>query len=329
MSGRYRTTTVLVGLAVMATACVVPPRPAAGPGSPGSPGAGSGGSVGSCPMFPADSVWHADVSGLAVHPRSTAWRNAIGAGTGLHPDFGSGLWDGGTIGIPYTTVGAGQPPVAMAFDYADESDPGPYPFPTDAPVEGGSDHHVIVVDNSTCRLYETWDSTRQPDGSWRAGSGATWDLRSNALRPATWTSADAAGLPILPGLVRYDEVAAGRIDHMVRFTAPRTQKAFIWPARHQAASSTSPDLPPMGAVFRLRADVDISWMSPQARVVAQALKDHGMILADNGSSWYLSGAPDERWDNDDLHDLARLTGAQFDAVDTSALMVDPNSGQSR
>jgi hypothetical protein len=285
--------------------------------------------VGTCPVFPADSIWHADVRGLPVHPRSTAWRGSIGAATGLHPDFGSGTWDGSPIGIPFTTVGGGQPKVPMEFGYADESDPGPYPFPTDAPVEGGSDHHVIVIDTSTCRLYETWDSQRRPDGSWYAGSGATWDLRSHALRPAGWTSADAAGLPVLPGLVRYEEVAAGDIDHMVRFTAPRTQRSYLWPARHFASSSTDAALPPMGAVFRLRADVDISWMSPQARVVAQALKNHGMILADNGSSWYLSGSPDERWDDDDLRDLRLLHGSDFDAVDTSSLQVSADSGQRR
>lgn len=285
--------------------------------------------MGACPVFPADSVWHADVRNLPVHSRSAAWRASIGDGTGLHADFGSGTWNGAPIGIPFTTVGAGQPLVPMEFGYEDESDPGPYPFPSDAPVEGGSDHHVIVVDTSTCRLYETWDSEVRANGSWYAGSGATWNLRSHALRPAGWTSADAAGLAILPGLVRYDEVAAGDIDHMVRFTAPRTQRSYLWPARHFASSSTDTDLPPMGAVFRLRADVDISWMSPQARVVAQALKDHGMILADNGSAWYLSGAPDERWDNDGLRDLRQLQGGDFDAVDTSSLRVSPDSGQRR
>ena len=331
MSGRWRYGFTLVGmLAVLALSCTAQPRPVPGGSSGGTPGAGSGGPVvGSCPMFPADSIWHADVRGLAVHPSSVAWRNSIGASTGLHADFGSGTWEGTPIGIPFTTVGAGQARVPMVFDYWDESDPGPYPIPSDAPVEGGSDHHVIVVDTSDCRLYETWDSRRQPDGSWQAGSGATWDLRSNALRPAGWTSADAAGLPILPGLVRYEEVAAGDIDHMIRFTAPRTQRAYVWPARHFASSSTDPARPPMGAVFRLRADVDISGMSPQAKVVAQALKDHGMILADNGSSWFLSGTPDERWDNDALRDLAGLRGADFDAVDTSVLQVAADSGQRR
>ena len=220
--------------------------------------------------------------------------------------------------------------VPVRFDYADESDPGPYPIPADAPVEHGSDHHVLVVDRARLRaLRDVRRAAPQPDGSWTAGSGARWDLRSNALRPAGWTSADAAGLPILAGLVRYEEVAAGRIDHAIRFTAPRTQRAALWPARHVASSSTDPDLPPMGAWFRLRADYDTSWMHPQARVIAEALKTHGMILADNGSSWYLSGAPDERWDNDGLRDLLAITGADLAAVDASSLMVHPDSGQVR
>ncbi len=289
----------------------------------------SGGSIGACPMFPADSVWHADVSGLAVHPRSTAWRNAIGATKGLKADFGSGLWNGGTIGIPWTSVGAGQARVPISFDYADESDPGPYPIPRDAPVESGGDHHVLVVDNANCILYEVYAGDLRPDGSWAAGSGAVWDLRSNALRPDGWTSSDAAGLPVLPGLVRYEEVAAGRIDHPVRFTAPVTQRAYLWPARHFASSNTNPDLPPMGAWFRLRADFDTSRLAPQARVVAEALKVHGMILADNGSSWYLSGAPDERWDNDGLRGLATITGNDLVAVDAASMMVDPDSGRRR
>ncbi len=280
-------------------------------------------------MFPADNVWHAQVDSLAAHPRSTSWRKAIGAGAGLKADFGSGTWEGGPIGIPWTAVGAGQPGVPITFDYADESDPGPYPIPSTAPVEHGSDHHVIVIDRSRCRLHEVFDATRRPDGSWTGGSGAVWDLRSNALRPSGWTSADAAGLPILPGLVRYDEVAAGRIDHPIRFTAPVTQRAFLWPARHFASSNTDPNLPPMGAWFRLRADFDTSGLHPQARVIAEALKTHGMILADNGSSWFISGAPDPRWDNDGLRDLASIKGSDLSAVDAAPLMVSPNSGATR
>jgi len=283
--------------------------------------------LGACPLFPSDSFWHADIRSLSVHPRSDDWRATIGATKGLKADFGSGTWDGGPIGIPFTLVGAGQPKVPVSFGYDDESDPGPYPIPADAPVEHGSDHHVIVVDESTCRLYETFDSTRQPDGFWTAGSGATWDLRSNALRPAGWTSADAAGLPILAGLVRYEEVAAGRIDHAIRVTAPVTHRSYVWPARHQAGSTSAATAPPMGAWFRLRADFDTSRLDPQARVVAEALKVHGMVLADNGSSWYMSGAPDERWDNDDLRTLSLIKGTDLVAVDTGPLMVSPDSGQ--
>lgn len=319
MSVRHHIQAVLVGLVVVTTACVMSPRPTVP----------SGGTLGPCPLFPADGIFSARVDRLPVHPRSDAWRTAIGSGAAVHPDFGSGLWEGSPIGIPYATVGAEQARVPMHFDYADESDPGPYPIPPGVPVEGGSDHHVIVVDTDACRLYETFDSALQPDGSWRAGSGAAWNLRSNALRPTGWTSADAAGLPILPTLVRYDEIAAGRVDHMIRFTAPRTQRSSIWPARHSASSITDPDVPPMGAVFRLRAGVDISYMAPQARVVAQAMKEHGIILADNGSPWFISGVPDDRWDNDALRDLKSLNGRDFEAVDTSSLMVEPNSGQVR
>lgn len=285
--------------------------------------------IGSCPMFPADNFWNADVRGLAAHPSSTAWRTTIGATKGLKADFGSGLWDGGPIGIPFNTVGPGQPRVPITFEYDDESDPGPYPVAPNSAREHGGDHHVLTVDTSTCTLYEMFAATRQSDGSWQAGSGAVFDLRSNAQRPSGWTSADAAGLAILAGLVRYEEVAAGRIDHAIRFTAPLTQRAFIWPATHHASSSTDPNRPPMGAWFRLRTDYDTSGLAPQARVVAEALKTHGMILADNGSSWYMSGAPDERWDNDALRQLSSIKGSDLTAVDASALMVDPHSGQSR
>ena len=308
---------VLVGMVVLVTACVSSPHPTVG------------GGTGSCPLFPADSFWNARVDQLPVHPRSAAWQNSIGINSVVHPDFGAGLWEGSPIGIPYATVSGAQPKVPISFDYAGESDPGPYPFPADVPVEGGSDRHVIVVDTDNCLLYETFDSHLLGNGSWSAGSGARWNLRSNALRPAGWTSADAAGLAILPGLVRYEEVAAGQIDHMVRFTAPRTRRGFVWPARHFASSEDDPDLPPMGAVFRLRPEVDLSGFSPQARVIARALKIHGMILADNGAPWFLSGVPDARWDNDGLRDLRSLTGTDFEAVDMSSLMVDPGSGQVR
>lgn len=315
----------LACISIVAGACV----PGGAPG--GAPGAGP--SLGACPMMPADNYWHADVSTLPVHPSSSAWVSNIGASSRVHADFGSGLWDGGPIGIPYTTVGAGQPTVPMNFGYAGESDPGPYPFPWDAPIEGGpassGDRHVLVVDESTCLLHEAWDSHpgESPGAAWYAGSGAVFDLRSNALRPAGWTSADAAGLPILPGLVRYDEVASGRIDHAIRVTVPRTQNRFVWPARHQASSSSDPNRPPMGAWFRLRGSVSLAGLSADARVIAEAMQRHGLIVADNGSSWFISGAPDERWDNDVLHELDRLVGSSFEAVDASSLMVDPDSGQ--
>ncbi len=280
-------------------------------------------------MFPADSFWHGKVDRLTVHPSSASWVSSIGAGSHVHADFGSGEWNGGPIGIPAVAVQSGQAKVPISFEYADESDPGPYPVPSDAPIEGGAqssgDRHVLVVDDQPCRLYEIYGARPGPS-SWTAGSGAVWDLRSNDLRPVGWTSADAAGLAILPGLVRYDEVSSGRIDHMIRFTVPRTQRAFVWPARHQAGSSSSAALPPMGAVFRLKSTVDPDRFSGAARVIAVALRDHGLIVADNGSSWYLSGSPDPRWDNDQLHQLDVLAGSDFEAVSTAPCIVQPNSG---
>jgi hypothetical protein len=306
-----------------ATAAPAGPRPA--PGIPGS--------LGSCSLFPRSNYWYADVSTLPVHALSANYVNSVGAGKKMHADFGSGAWDGGPIGIPFTLVPAGQPGANIAFEYGDESEPGPYPIPADAPIEGGpnsdGDRHILVVEDTTCRLYEVFAAYPDGGGGWNAGSGAVWDLSSNALRPDGWTSADAAGLPILPGLVRYDEVAAGRIDHAIRITVPKTQKAYVWPARHRASSSTDPNLPPMGTWFRLRADFDISGFPAEAQVILQALKTHGGIVADNGSAWYISGAPDERWDNDALHTLGQVPGSAFEAVDASSMMVDPNSGEAR
>jgi len=319
------TSTTATSTTTSAPATTAPPTTAppttAGPVTP----------AGGCPTFPADNHWHADVTGLPVHPQSAAYVNSIGSGDGVKADFGSGLWDGGPIGIPITYVEPGQPKVAVSFDYADESDPGPYPIPPDALVEGGpgsdGDRHVLVVDRGSCRLYEMWSSRPNGDGSWQAGSGAVYDLRSHALRPDGWTSADAAGLPVMPGLVRYEEVAAGRIDHAIRVTVPSSQDAYVWPARHAASDSSDAALPPMGLRLRLRSDVDFSGLAPQARVVAEAMKTHGVIVADNGSAWYISGAPDDRWDNDALQTLGSLTGADFEAVDASSLVADPNSGQ--
>ena len=277
------------------------------------------GAPSTCTVFPADNIWNTRVDALPVAANSQAYVNTIGATNGVHADFGAGLWEGGPIGIPYTTtVGT---PVAVTFDYDEESDPGPYPISPNAPIEGGpnsdGDRHILILDQSACKLYELYYAWPQTDGSWQAGSGAIFNLRSNALRPDTWTSADAAGLPILAGLVRYDEVAAGAINHALRFTAPRTRKAYIWPARHYASSLTGAQYPPMGQRFRLRAGFDISGFSATNRVILTALKTYGMFLADNGSSWYLSGAPDERWNNDDLHQLQysrarlRLRGGRY------------------
>jgi hypothetical protein len=280
--------------------------------------------VADCAVFPVSNVWNQRVDRLPVARNSKALIRSIGLDAGVHADFGSGTWDGGPIGIPFTVVRDAQRRVPVRFDYADESDRGPYPIPPHAPIEGGrnatGDRHVIVVDTAACRLYELFDAHPLDGGrSWHAGSGATWDLRSNRLRPATWTSADAAGLPILPGLARYGEVAHGAIRHALRFTAPRTRTAFVWPARHQAGASADPSLPPMGLRVRLKRDVSLRGLPRQARIVAVAMKRYGLMLADNGSPWYVSGAPDPRWSNDDLHALGRLRGSDFEVVDARGL----------
>ena len=291
-----------------------------------------GATIGNCPLFPTDNIWSARVDSLPLDLNSADYINSIGAGTHLHADFGSGLWDGGPIGIPFIIVPGTQPKVPVSFYYASESDPGPDPIPANAPIEGGpkssGDRHVLVVDQDHCKLYETWSSYPQANGSWKAGSGAVYDLRSNALRPDGWTSADAAGLPILPGLVRYDEAAAGGINHAIRFTASKTRNSYVWPARHEASSNTNPTLPPMGERFRLKASVNISSFPPVTRAILQAFKTYGLILADNGSNWYISGSPDERWINDQLASaFNQIHGSDFEAVDVSSLMVNANSGQ--
>jgi hypothetical protein len=287
-----------------------------------------------CPIFPANNIWNTRIDTVPVHPNSDAYVASIGADTGVHPDFGSGLWDGGPIGIPYNIVPGTQPRVGITFYYPSESDPGPYPIPPNPRIEGGpnsdGDRHILVIQRDTCRLYEVYDAHPRSGGRWRAGSGARWTLTSNALRPAGWTSADAAGLPILAGLVRYDEVAAGAIRHAIRFTAARTRRAYVWPARHHASSITARNVPPMGQRFRLKASFDISGFSRPVRVILTAFKRYGIVLADNGSNWYVSGVPDSRWDNDTLvPELRRVTGADFEAVDVSGLMISPNSGAAR
>jgi hypothetical protein len=280
-----------------------------------------------CPIFPATNAWNERVDNLPVAANSAQLIASIGLTTGLHPDFGSGLWDGQPIGIPFDVVSKKTPRARVSFDYADESDKVAYPIPKTVHIEGGrasdGDRHALLLDKDSCRLYELY--ALYPKGSrWSAGSGAVWNLRSNALRPAGWTSADAAGLPIFPGLARYDEVARGVIDHALRFTVAHTRRAFVYPARHYASSSDDLSLPPMGLRVRLKASVDISGFPRQARIVLQALKTYGMILADNGSNWYISGAPNPHWSNDDLHTLGRITGADFEVVDTSSL---PHPGQ--
>mgnify|MGYP003374945534 CR=1 FL=1 len=267
----------------------------------------------SCPIFPADNPWNRDVSKLPVATNSAAMIRAIGLNAGLHPDFSNQ----GGYGIPFNVVPSTQPRLGVRFQYASESDRVGYPIPSRPRIEAGSDRHMLIIDKGRCKLFELFGA-RKVDGRWRAGSGAVWDLRSNALRPLRWTSADAAGLAIFPGLVRYSDVARGRIDHALRFTAPRTRTAFLYPARHQAGESASTALPPMGLHVRLKASVNISRYGPQSRIILTALKRYGMILADNGSPWYVTGVPNSRWNDDELHALGRITGADFEVVNTGA-----------
>jgi hypothetical protein len=319
---------IVLGIAWLTAAFVGAPAGEAAPvAGPASAPAGAP-SIGGCQIFPADNVWNTRIDTLPVHARSDAWISSVGSTTGLKADFGSGLWEGAPIGIPYTTAPGSQPGVTIDF-YYDENDPGPYRIPPDPPIEGGGDHHVLVVDRDRCLLTEVFDATKLSDTTWEAGSGAIFNLGSNALRTDGWTSADAAGLPILPGLARYDEVAAGEIAHALRFTAVRTQGTYIWPARHEASSITDPNVPPMGARVRLKSSVNVSTYPAQVRVILTALQRYGMFLADNGSNWYMSGAPDERWNNDTLRQLANIKGNMLEFVDESSLMVHPDSGQVR
>lgn len=291
-------------------------------------------SIDGCQVLPADNIWNVAVDDLPIHPLSDDYVSRIGLTDHVHADFGSGVWPPGSdspIGIPYVTVPGSQPGVPVSFTYASESDPGPYPIPSNPPIEGGSsgtgDRHILMLDEDNCVLYELFDAWPNGDGTWRAGSGAIFDLSSNDLRPDGWTSADAAGLPILPGLVRYEEVEAGIIDHAIRFTAPQTQRAYVWPAVHYASSITDPAYPPMGQRFRLAASFDTSAFSPDVQVILEAMKTYGLILADNGSPWFISGAPDERWSNGVLHELHSVPGSAFEAVDATVLMDDPTSGR--
>jgi hypothetical protein len=306
----------LAALAIVGAAAL-----AAWPGGDGGAGADPAGTgiaalpaprVGGCPLFPASNAWNRDISRAPVDPRSAAYIAAISRGGRrfLHADFGGG----GRYGIPFTVVPRAQRRVPIRFtDYGDESDPGPYPIPPDAAVEGGGDRHVLVVQRGRCRLSELFGARRRGRG-WDAASGAVFDLRSNRLRPAGWTSADAAGLPILPGLARYDEVRAGAIRHALRFTVERTQRGYVHPARHFASSSTDRDLPPMGLRLRLTRGYSLRGFRGQARVILTALRRYGMLVADNGSSWFVTGAADRRWDDEDLNQLKRVPGSAFEVV---------------
>ena len=290
---------------------------------------GQGASLGGFVPFPANSLWNTDISAAAVDPSSIAIINFIGTSTGLHPDFGSGLYQGSNIGNPYTVVGNQQPLVVVNYTaYGSESDPGPMPIAVTAPIEGypnpgTGDRHVLVLDNVNCFLYELYSSYPQSI-SWNAGAGAVWDLLSNEQRPYNWTSADAAGLPIFSGLARYDEVAAGQITHALRFTLQNSQAAFIPPASHWAATSSSALAAPMGMRMRLKASFDVSGFSAKNQVILNALKKYGMIMADNGSNMYLSGAPDNRWDNNDLHNLGQVTTSDFEVLQMTPLYTQNN-----
>jgi hypothetical protein len=302
--------------AVLTAACKGPQEPGPGSETPTLP---------SRSVFPADNPWNRDIADDPVDPNSDNLIAACGGNRELHPDFGT-AYEGVPWGIPFVTVRSGQERVPVSFYYADESDPGPYPVPPDAPIEGGpqstGDRHVLVVDVDAWMLYELFDAHPEDSGDrWSAGSGAIFDLSSNDLRPAGWTSADAAGLPIFPGLVRYDEaVEAGEITHALRFTCPRTRRAYVPPARHYASSDTDPDLPPMGMRVRLKASVDIAGFPPEVRVILTALKTYGMFLADNGGGFFVSGAPDPRWNDDSIDLMKQIRGSDFEVVRMEGLV---------
>ena len=316
-AGASATTTAAVLVAALLLALIAVAVAAASPATTGRTAAAAAPRIAGCPVFPATSAWNTRVDRLPIARDSARLIASIGLDRGLHPDFGAARWEGFPIGIPITVVTSTTPRSAVVFDYADESDRVRYPIPAGVGIEGDpagdGDRHALLVDRSACRLYELY-ALRREGGRWTAGSGAVWDLRSNRQRPAGWTSADAAGLPILPGLARYEEVKAGAIEHALRFTAPRTRRAYVPPARHHAGASDDPALPPMGLRVRLRASYPVASLPPQARIVALALQRYGMLLADNGSPWYITGAPDRRWDDDDLRALKAITGADLEVV---------------
>jgi len=285
------------------------------PRATGQPGPGT--LLAGCPVFPRGNAWNRDISRAPVHPLSSRYIRSIGRTTTLHADFGSGRY--GDYGIPFRVVGRKQQKIPVKFTaYGSESDRGPYPIPLGSRIEGGSDNHVIALQRGTCRLYELYRA-RRGDGRWLADSGARFDLRSNRLRPAGWTSADAAGLPILPGLARADETGSGRITHALRVTVSESQRGYIHPARHFASSSSDRSLPPMGLRLRLKAGYDLSGFSGQSRTILRALKKYGLIVADNGSDWFISGTPDRRWNDDVLDQLKSVPGRAFEAVSTGRI----------
>jgi len=271
-----------------------------------------------CTVFPKSNPWNRRVDRLPVARNSAAVIASIGVSTGLHADFGSGFWEGSPIGIPFDVVTRKTLRTRVGFEYSDESDHVRYPIPKRVHIEGGSDHHALLLDRDACRLYELGGLEKR-GARWYAWAGATWNLRSNRVRPAGWTSADAAGLPIFPGLARYDEVRRGVINHALRFTVERTRRSYLYPARHFASSLTDANLPPMGLRVRLKASFDVRPFPRQARIVLVALKRYGMMVADNGADWYITGAPNRGWSNDQLHTLGRVTGSNFEVVDTSKL----------
>lgn len=287
--------------------------------------------IAGCPTFPADNYWHAKIQDLPLHPRSAAWIRHMSPSSRLHPDFGPSYGAQRVpYGIPITVVGGTHAKVKVRFSYSSESDHVRYPLGRDTHIEGGwnagGDRHAIVVDRSDCTLYETWN-TKLRQGRWHAGSGAVWDLRSNALRPDGWTSSDAAGLPILPGLLRWSEVKAGKVDHAIRFTTDITDRRYVWPARHQAGSVNNRNYPPMGARFRLKNNFNISRYGTLTRTVLRAMKDYGLVLADNGSPWYFQGDASNQWPSRLLDELKQIPARAFVAVDTSSLRVNRNSGR--
>jgi hypothetical protein len=271
--------------------------------------------LGGCTVFPASNAWNKDISKAKVNPKSAQWVASVGLNGNLHADFGSDP----SYGIPYQVVPSTQPKVRITYTaYGEESDKGPFPIPAKAKVEAGGDGHVLVLQKGSCKLYELYNA-RKSGAGWKADSGAVFDLKSNKLRPAGWTSADAAGLPVLPGLVRPDEIAKGFIDHALRFTVSRTQRGWIPPARHFASSSTNANLPPMGARFRLKASFSLKGYHGDALIILKALKKYGMIVADNGSNWFISGATWPGWNDDDLNQLKHVPGAAFEVVQTGAV----------